>query len=798
MRISKKLISILLAVLMAVSMMPFSAITAFAIADKTGSWGKNSGTNVTYTLTDTNGDGTHDKLIFTGSGEMMNIFTYHNTPWGPTNNGGNGSYRNITEVVVGEGITSLGQNACCCFSSLTKVTLPSTLTTICQEAFPSCKKLSAIALPSNLTTIGDYAFYDCPALENVTIPAKVTSIGKNAFEDCTLLSTVTFERPSAEQNLSLGSNAFKNSPATVAYTGSGADLYDGETLVEENATLSTFNNKTLNWVVPAVTGVAQIGETVYETLEEAIAAAQNGDTIKLLDDVTGNFTIPAGKNVSLDLNGHTITATNTSTPVITNRGTLNVYGGTIVNNGLYFPGVLGDGGVAVMNYGVATVNVTTNKGAIVNRSTASTTPNLTIAGGTYAGNPLALSSENNSYTVINGGDFITGEAAFVTAKSGATTEVNGGNFACLGTDSESNWIVNGGNVNAITVDENTSDISITVNGGEIKSLPSTSIVNNSTNVSVEVSGGSFDSVVPTEYCADGYVPVTEPDADGKYTVKTDTATIDEISITTADEIDVNLYLGDTGKEATVEYTFNTTPDIQEDTQDTVTVDFDSLPEVAGKRKLTITVAPAQIQDNITIIVKDAGGSKLRSYEHASVAIYCRLLVLGDYSENIKTLAKSVLDYGKAASAFFGYNTGAYESQEYVNSGAFDFSGISMTAGKSGDINIDSVRYVAKSVPDLRFEVGYTEEEAAGLTATTDKGYAASFVKDANNTVLLQVTGIPAAKLNEKIRIDISNGAVIEYTPLAYAKLAAQSSNVELAKLGNSIGYYWQAAYAVFA
>ncbi|MBR1762723.1 MAG: hypothetical protein IJ731_05085, partial [Eubacterium sp.] len=83
---------------------------------------------------------------------------------------------------------------------------------------------------------------------------------------------------------------------------------------------------------PAVTGVAEVNGTGYPTLEEAIEAAKNGDTITLLDDVTGNFTIPAGLDVSLDLNGHTITTSSTSTPVITNRGTLNVYGGTLVNN----------------------------------------------------------------------------------------------------------------------------------------------------------------------------------------------------------------------------------------------------------------------------------------------------------------------------------------------------------------------------------------------------------------------------------------------------------------------------------
>ena len=889
MRISKKLISILLAALMAVSMMPFSAITAFALADQTGNCGAN-GSNATYLLQDTDSDGYYDKLTIKGSGAMADYTSYTEVPWIRT--GTTYTHKFINDITINSGITRIGNYAFynCKASNgvsipntvtsignralygcqMTSINIPSSVTSIGNQAFAACKKMTSVTvpdsvtsmgtsvfsmcsiletaiLPKNLTSLGDSAFSSCYALKNVTlpdnltnlpeltfiscsslenvtipsgvvninasafrnctslqdiaIPSNVTSIGDTVFNGCSSLSTVTFERPSDSQTLSVGSDAFTDSPATVAYSGSSdLSLCDGNTALAEGATLSDYNGKTLNWGVPAViTGVAQIGETVYETLEEAIAAAQNGDTITLLDDVTGNFTIPAGKNVSLDLNGHTITTSSTSTPVITNRGTLNVYGGTLVNNGLYFPEWLGDGGVAVMNYGVATVNVTTNKGAIVNRSTASTTPNLTIAGGTYAGNPLALSSENNSYTVINDGNF-TGEAAFVRANSGATIEVNDGNFACLGTESESNWIVNGGNVNAITVDGGSEDISITVTGGEIKELPSTSAVNNSTNVSVEVSGGSFDSVVPTEYCANGYVPVTEPDANGKYTVETNTAAIDEVSITTADEIDVNLYLGETGEEATVEYTFNTTPDIQQDTQGTKVVDFDSLPEVAGKRKLTIRVAPAQIRDNIDIVIKNAQGGVLRSYENYSVAEYCDQLAKGNYSENIKTLAKSVLDYGKAAANFFGYNESAFTNQA-VNFNNFEFDTTGWTA-VADNITIDEVRYVATSVPSLRFKVDMTEADAERYTVETDKGYKAEFVK-VGEDVILQVTGIPASKLGETITVSVKDAqedviATIQYTPIIYAYNASKANNPELARLGETIGQYSAAAKAVFA
>jgi hypothetical protein len=277
---------------------------------------------------------------------------------------------------------------------------------------------------------------------------------------------------------------------------------------------------------------------------------------------------------------------------------------------------------------------------------------------------------------------------------------------------------------------------------------------------------------------------------------------DEVSITTADEIDINLYLSDCGEEETVEYTFNGSPNLQENNPKTVTVDFDSLPLVNGKRKLTITVAPAQIRDDIDIVIKNAAGDVVRSYENYSVAAYCDEIVAGNYTDAVKTLAKSVLDYGKAASAFFGYNETAFANQTY-NFDSFTFDTTGFTATKSDNIIINEVRYVATSVPSLRFVVDMAEAEAEKLTATTDKGYTAKFVKVENN-VILQVTGIPAAKLGETITITLKDQnkevvGTIEYTPLVFAYMATKDSATPgFARLGETIGQYSTAANAVFA
>ena len=80
--------------------------------------------------------------------------------------------------------------------------------------------------------------------------------------------------------------------------------------------------------------VAQVGEQTYATVAEAIEAAKDGGTVKLLKDVAEPITIPAGYTVTLDLNGKVLA--NSEVPqdktvtgakhTITNNGTLTITG----------------------------------------------------------------------------------------------------------------------------------------------------------------------------------------------------------------------------------------------------------------------------------------------------------------------------------------------------------------------------------------------------------------------------------------------------------------------------------------
>lgn len=107
----------------------------------------------------------------------------YDLPSGLTTIGTHAFYQNycLGSIVIPSSVTSIGSSAfreCYCLGS---VNIPSSVTTISSYTFYGCFSLSSIEIPSTVTKIDTYAFYNCIAMPSITVPSSVTSIGTYAF-----------------------------------------------------------------------------------------------------------------------------------------------------------------------------------------------------------------------------------------------------------------------------------------------------------------------------------------------------------------------------------------------------------------------------------------------------------------------------------------------------------------------------------------------------------------------------------------------------------------------------------------
>lgn len=155
---------------------------------------------------------------------------------------------NLKRVIIGDGVTNVGDYALFCLPAATQVTLPESVTRIGRYGIAMCSALTGMSIPKSVTEIGDFglagngltavtlpdglqslgrgAFDTCASLTNTTLPAAITAVPGKCFADCTKLLNVKY----AGTVTAIGDLAFESCkslvtapiPATVTELGASA------------------------------------------------------------------------------------------------------------------------------------------------------------------------------------------------------------------------------------------------------------------------------------------------------------------------------------------------------------------------------------------------------------------------------------------------------------------------------------------------------------------------------------------------------------------------------------------------
>ena len=112
----------------------------------------------------------------------------------------------LVSITIPDSVTSIGNSAFYYCSNLASIVIPDGVTSIGDMVFGNCSRLTSIAIPDSVTSIGDNAFSDCSSLKSITIPDGVTSIGKRAFVRCSSLTSITI----SDSVTSIGKEAFQD------------------------------------------------------------------------------------------------------------------------------------------------------------------------------------------------------------------------------------------------------------------------------------------------------------------------------------------------------------------------------------------------------------------------------------------------------------------------------------------------------------------------------------------------------------------------------------------------------------
>ena len=236
-----------------------------------------------------------ETLTISGTGNMNNYSFTTSSRFG-----------NVKEVIIEEGVTSIGDYVFRGCGDLTSVTISNSVTSIGTFAFSGCRGLTTVFIPNSVTSIGTCAFLNCDKLTTINIPNSVTSISNSAFSGCSGLTSVTIPNSvtSIDSYAFISCSSLKTVTIPNSVTSIGYSVFSGCS----NATLYCECEKTSkpsgwdsNWdaqakwgckVIRAVANNAEYGGIITEG-ENYVVKGDDSSLWYLAETTNGKATLTA-------------------------------------------------------------------------------------------------------------------------------------------------------------------------------------------------------------------------------------------------------------------------------------------------------------------------------------------------------------------------------------------------------------------------------------------------------------------------------------------------------------------------
>ena len=220
----------------------------------------------------------------------------------------------LTSITIPDGVTSIGYATFTGCSSLTSITIPDSVTSIGYATFTGCSSLTSITIPDSVTSIGYATFAGCSSLTSITIPDSVTSIGESAFSNCSSLQTISLSCKSTLKRSDFGdqadlvsytSHTLKKTEAKAAtYAENGNKAYwtcehCGKYFLSDDANPETAKAVELSeTVIPALVQVATVTTPIKCVYGQDMNKIDLRDYVKNTD-VVGEVTVKVATGSTL-------------------------------------------------------------------------------------------------------------------------------------------------------------------------------------------------------------------------------------------------------------------------------------------------------------------------------------------------------------------------------------------------------------------------------------------------------------------------------------------------------------------